>query len=440
MANDNSVKGNVIRDAGIICVGTELLLGEIVNTDAAFISRRLAALGIGVFRQYVVGDNPGRLKEMIGAAYSRTDTLIFSGGLGPTADDLTKETVAEWFGKKLVRDERTAARIGDYFCRSHRRAPHSNEKQAYVPEGSVVLDNDYGTAPGIIIEEEKKKKKKTAVLLPGPPSELEPLFLEKVEPYLMERSGGTIVSRNICLIGIGESEVGDIIAGMMESDNPTVAPYCGDGEVRVRVAAKAADAEKAAAAADAAVGRILGTGIREYVYGIDARSPEAELIARLREKGMTLATAESCTGGMLSERITSLAGCSDVFLGGCVTYANGAKTDLLGVPSETIEKFGAVSAETAAAMAIGARERLGASVGLSATGIAGPGGGTPEKPVGTVWIGVSTPDGTAVRKLSLSPTRTRDQIRKISCTALFGFAIFRISSDGRPKTEGVIEV
>ena len=406
-----------IKTAEILCVGTELLLGDIVNTNAAYLSEKLAELGICVYRHTVVGDNPQRLLRALDAAFSEADLVITSGGLGPTYDDLTKETVASYFGKSLSMHEPSLCAIRAYFDRIGRVMTKNNEKQAMMPEGAVVFPNHYGTAPSLAIEGEDNK---TAIMLPGPPGELIPLFEEEILPYLQSRRDSVLVSKNIHIFGMGESSVENELKGLMtEAKNPTVAPYCKEGEVRLRVTACADTKEHAAALCDEMIDTIRKTEVGKYIYGIDVNSLEEAAIRHLRQKGLTLATAESCTGGLCAKRITDLAGCSDVFLGGCVTYANEAKTELLGVKRETLDAHGAVSEETAREMAKGVRERLGASVGTATTGIAGPGGGTPEKPVGTVFVAISTQRGEVVRRLSLSSMRSREYIRIVSANHVF---------------------
>ena len=409
-----------VRSAEILCVGTELLLGDIVNTNASYISRRLAALGIPVYRQAVVGDNPERMRQAIAGSFSRSDCLILTGGLGPTCDDITKEIVAEYFGLPLELNEEALERMKSYFSSTGRTMTKNNEKQAMAPRGARVLQNDYGTAPGLIIEEGEK----TAILLPGPPIELEPMWRDRVEPYLFERSDSVIVSKNIHVLGMGESAVEEKLRSMMtELTNPTVAPYAGNGEVRVRVSARARDEATASAMCDSLIEEIGKTEVGEFIYGIDVDSIENALLLSLRKRGMTVACAESCTGGLIAKRITDIAGCSDVFLGGCVTYAVDAKVKLIGVSRETIEKYGVVSAETASEMARGVRLALGADIGIATTGIAGPGGGTPEQPVGTVYIAVSTAEGESSRLLRLSPKRSREFIRICAATNAMKLAL-----------------
>ncbi len=409
-----------VRSAEILCVGTELLLGDIINTNASYISRRLAALGIPVYRQAVVGDNPERMRQAIAESFSRSDCLILSGGLGPTCDDITKEMVAEHFGLELELNQEALDRMMEYFSSMGRNMTKNNEKQAMAPIGARVLQNNWGTAPGFVIEQGDK----TAILLPGPPIELEPMWRERVEPYLFERSNSVIVSKNIYILGMGESAVEEKLRYMMEElENPTVAPYAGNGECRVRVSARAKDAETASKMCDDLIEEIKKTEVGEFIYGIDVDSMENALVMHLRERGMTLACAESCTGGLIAKRITDVSGCSDVFLGGCVTYANEAKEKLIGVKHETLEAFGAVSEQTAREMARGVRLALGADVGIATTGIAGPGGGTPEKPVGTVYIAVSTAEGETVKLLNLSPKRSREFIRICAATNAMSLAL-----------------
>ncbi len=409
-----------IKSAEILCVGTELLLGDIVNTNAAFISRRLAALGIPVYRESVVGDNPERMKDAVAESFARTDCLILTGGLGPTCDDITKETVAEYLGLEMELNGEALERMQSYFSSTGRVMTENNRKQAFAPKGARVLQNNWGTAPGLVIEQGEK----TAILLPGPPIELEPMWRESVEPYLFERSNSVIVSKNIYILGMGESAVEAVLYDMMMNlENPTVAPYAGNGECRVRVSARASSEAEASEMCDAQIEEIKKTQVGEFIYGIDVDSIENALVLHLREQGRTIAVAESCTGGLIAKRITDIPGCSDVFLGGCVTYAVSAKERLIGVSHETVEKFGVVSAETACEMARGVRLALGADIGIATTGIAGPGGGTPEQPVGTVYIAISTEKGEEFKLLSLSPKRSREFIRICAATNAMNLAL-----------------
>lgn len=413
---------NTIKTAEILCVGTELLLGDIVNTNASYLSQRLAELGICVYKHTAVGDNPERLKTALAAAFASADLVITSGGLGPTYDDLTKETVAEYFGRPLYLHEPSLERIKAYFARTGRTMTKNNEKQAMMPEGAVVLQNNYGTAPALALYDEEKNK--TAIMLPGPPGELIPIFTEEVAPYLHSRSGSVIVSKNVHIFGIGESAVEEKIKVLMtESKNPTVAPYCKEGEVRLRVTARAENEQAAVQMCDETVQKIRDSEIGRYIYGIDIFSLEHALVELMQKKGLTVSCAESCTGGLIGERITSVPGCSDVFMGGCITYTNEIKERLLGVSHQTLEAYGAVSKETAMEMARGARLRLGTDIAVSATGLAGPSGGTPETPVGTVFIGLSTKEGESFRKLSLSANRSREYIRIVSASNAIDMAL-----------------
>lgn len=405
-----------IETAEILCVGTELLLGDIVNTNAAFLSAKLAELGIAVYHHTVVGDNPSRLRAALKEAAERSDLIVMSGGLGPTCDDLTKETTASFFGRRLITNETELEKISAYFREMGRPMTENNAKQARIPEGATVIRNNYGTAPGVAIESENC----TAVMLPGPPRELEPMFCEEVVPYLRKNGGlsdSVIFSQNVHIIGMGESSVENELRELIrDSQNPTVAPYCVAGEVRLRVTAKADNHEKALAMCHEVIEKIKATPVGEFVYGIDCGTVERALADALIERGMTFACAESCTGGLIAKRMTDLAGVSQVFLGGAVTYANSAKEGILGVKHETLEAYGAVSEQVAKEMAEGARRAFGADVAVSTTGIAGPGGGTAEKPVGTVCVGISTKEETRALTLHLSPRRDRTYIRTVSTT------------------------
>lgn len=418
-----------ISTAEILCVGTELLLGDIVNTNAAFLSRELAALGLGVYRHTAVGDNPQRLAKALDEALERADLVITSGGLGPTYDDLTKETVAAAFGLPLELHGHSLKRIEDYFARLGRVMTPNNAKQAMMPVGATVFDNDYGTAPSLAVTD--KDTGKTVIMLPGPPGELVPIFRQKIAPYLSERTDAVLVSKNIHIFGMGESAVEDKIRDIMtESENPTVAPYCKEGEVRLRVTAKADSETAAAELCDGMIEKILSTEVGEFVYGIDVDSLERALVGKLIEKGRTLCCAESCTGGLIAQRITDVSGCSAVFFGGCVTYTNEMKMALLGVSGETLERYTAVSPQTAMEMARGARLRLGTDIAVSATGYAGPTGGTESDPVGTVYIGLSTEKGEECRRLSLSSMRSREYIRIVSASNALHMALKAIDGLG----------
>ena len=407
------MKRSVIRSAEILCVGTELLIGDIVNTNAAYIARRLATLGIGVYRQSVVGDNPERLAEDLRTALERVDLVITSGGLGPTYDDLTKETAAAVFGRKMELHEESLARIERYFAATGRVMTDNNRKQAMMPQGAIVLPNDYGTAPALALVREDGK---TLVMLPGPPRELEPIFREQVEPLLHPRCDAILYSRNIHIAGLGESAVESALPReLLDSANPTLAPYCTAGEVRLRVTAKAENQQVAAALCDAMIENIQKTAVAPYIYGIDIPSAEAALICALSKKGLTVATAESCTGGLIAKRLTDVAGCSAVVAGGAVTYQTREKTAILCVSPDLIERCSVVSAEVAEAMAKGALSRFDTDLAIATTGFAGPGGGTERDPVGTVYIGIATREGVTTHRLYYRQ-KSRDSVREAAAS------------------------
>lgn len=414
-----------IRTAEILCVGTELLLGDIVNTNAAFLAQKLAAMGISVYHQAVVGDHPERLTAALSDAFSghgrpAADLVILSGGLGPTYDDLTKETVSAYFGRDMVLHEPSLTRIRDYFARTGREMTANNQKQAMMPAGAFVFPNDYGTAPALAVGDETR----TAILLPGPPAELEPIFDEQVLPFLRRFTDGVLISRNIHIMGLGESTVEHMLHDLMVSaTNPTVAPYCKAGEVRLRVTAKAADSEAAAAMCDRTVSLIRETEVGRFIYGVDCGNIETALIRLFTERGLTVSTAESCTGGMIGERLTAVPGASAVYVGGCVTYTNDMKIKLLGVNPDTIATHTEVSAETAAEMAEGARRVLGTDVGIATTGYAGPGGGTPENPVGTVYVAVADAREVRTFRLFWGNRKSRNYIREASASRAMSEAI-----------------
>ncbi len=385
-------------NAEILCVGTELLLGDIINTNAPYIARGLAAIGINVFRQSVVGDNPERLKEALRLALRENDCVITTGGLGPTYDDLTKETMAELFGIKMELNQEALDRIQMFFDKIGREMTDNNKKQAWMPQGAVVFYNENGTAPGLAVEKDGKR----VVLLPGPPREMEPMFTQQVIPYLSGLSDRVLVSSNIRIFGVGESGVEQRLREMMlHRTNPTIAPYAKDGEVLLRVTASGRNREEAKQLIQPVVDEIASI-YPEEIYGIDVDSLQEAAVQALMEKGMVLATAESCTGGLISKRITEIPGASQVFTCGVCSYANEIKESVLFVKHETLEKFGAVSSQTAMEMAEGVRKASGADIGVSTTGIAGPDGGTPEKPVGLVYVGISSDAFSHVLCLHLS--------------------------------------
>ncbi|MDO5422895.1 MAG: competence/damage-inducible protein A [Eubacteriales bacterium] len=368
----------------LISVGTELLLGNIVNTNAAYLSRKCAILGLSMYHQSVVGDNEERLSDTLRTALDRSDVVILSGGLGPTKDDLTKEIAAEVLEMPLVEDSHSRKRIEEYFKNSQFKIiTDNNWKQAMVPEGSIVIDNQNGTAPGIIME----KNGKSVILLPGPPNELVPMFENDIFPYLNKLQPETISSSMVKICGLGESYVETQIADLIEKQsNPTIATYAKTGEVHLRVTAKASD-EKEAKKLIKPMVKELKNRFGNNIYTTDeAVSLEETIVNLLKEKQLTLTTAESCTGGMLAARLTNVPGVSEVYKQGFVTYSNRAKRKLLDVKKNTLKDYGAVSDKTAKEMAKNGAFITGTDVCVSITGIAGPDGGTPEKPVGLVYI------------------------------------------------------
>jgi nicotinamide-nucleotide amidase len=393
-------------NAEIIAVGTEILLGDIVNTNAQYIARGLSNLGINVFFQTVVGDNPKRLENCLNLAKERADIIITTGGLGPTYDDLTKETIAKNFGRNMVLDQESYDTIAVFFEKMGRTMTENNKKQAIMPEGSIILKNPNGTAPGCIIESEDNK---VAIMMPGPPREMKPMFDNFVIPYLKKFSNNVIVSKTMCIIGMGESTLESILYDMIHSmDNPTVAPYAKDAECTLRVTAKAKTEEEAIALIDPVIEKIKGI-LGKVVYGVDSPSLPHHIVELLREKQKTVAFAESCTGGLMSKRITDIPGSSDVFHMGVVAYENSIKTDILGVRPYTLQKYGAVSPQCAIEMAHGIYKLSRSSYGVGITGIAGPGGGTSEKPVGLCYIAVYDGKKTWVKKTIIQ--RSRDYVR-----------------------------
>ncbi len=408
-----------IRSAEILSVGTELLIGDIVNTDAAYLSRGLAELGIDQHYQSVVGDNRGRLTGAIGQALARSELLILTGGLGPTYDDITKETAAAVLGLPLVLNEDSLARIKAFFAGRGRPMTDNNRKQAMMPAGAVIFPNRNGTADGCAVD--CPEKGVMVILLPGPPRELEPMFRNQVMPFLRDYTDRVLVSRNVNICGMGESEVEALLHDRMQAAvNPTLAPYCAEGEVRIRITASAPTAEEAGALCDAEVVALRSTPVGRYIYGVDTTLREA-VIRRLAERGLTLFTAESCTGGWIAKELTDVSGASRVLRGGVVAYVNEIKTGLLGVSAGTIERFTEVSEPCAAEMAEGARRISGADIGVSVTGYAEDGPGVPPGMAGVVFVAVSDAGGTRVRRLTLSGSRER--VRRLTVNAAFSLLL-----------------
>ncbi|MDD3430279.1 MAG: competence/damage-inducible protein A [Oscillospiraceae bacterium] len=381
--------------AEIIAVGTELLLGDIVNTNAQYLAKELAQLGITVHYQSVVGDNPARLTECVKQAKSRSDILLFSGGLGPTEDDLTKETVAAAFGDTLVFDAAQMEKIESFFKRTGRPMAPNNRKQAMIPAHGKKIENDNGTAPGVIFADGTQY----AILMPGPPKELKPMFEARVKPFLKSLCGGAIVSISMREFGIGESHLETIVKPFLDDTNPTTALYAKDGEVLLRITAKAESTLQAQSICAARADEVQAA-LGAFYYGRDVDGLEEVVVPLLAQKQLQIATAESCTGGLLSSRITNVSGASSVFSFGCCTYANIAKEKAIGVSHATLQQFGAVSSQTAGEMAAGVAKAASAHIGVGITGIAGPTGGTPEKPVGLVYIGVYYNQKVYIKKIT----------------------------------------
>ena len=397
--------------AEIVAIGTEILMGQIADTDAQVLSRRLQSLGISVYHHQAVGDNPQRMRDAIALALSRSDIVITTGGLGPTQDDISKEMAAQLLGLEMKFDEGSWQAICGYFERMGRECPENNRRQAMFAEGARILPNSCGTAPGCMIE----KDGKVVVQLPGPPHEMAAMFDAQVYPRLADMTGGCIASRYIRTYGIGESALAQKCAKWIEAGGDvTVAPYCSLGECQLRVTARgeneAVALEKLMPVVDALTA-LLG----DYVYAVTETSEGSmeEAAGRaLTEKGLTVATAESCTGGLVAARLVNYPGISSALHEAHVTYANEAKVKYCGVKPETLAAHGAVSEKTAREMAEGLRERSGADIAAATTGIAGPGGGTAAKPVGLVYVACADRSGTRVEKLQL--TGSRERIRNLS--------------------------
>lgn len=378
----------------IISVGTEILLGDILNTDAQFLSIQLALMGISVLHQTTVGDNPERLREALGIAASRNDIIITSGGLGPTPDDLTKEICCDFFSKKCVLHQESLDRMSAYFASKGLEMTENNKKQAMLPTDCTVFPNDNGTAPGCAIEKDGKH----ILMLPGPPGELKPMFFNHAAKYLKNFSDKTIISHSIRTFGIGESAMAQKVNDLFDGSNPTLAPYAKNGEALLRVTAMAQSKEEAEELC-APIVKEVKTRLDGLVYGIDVPNIETAVVNMLKEKHLKLATAESCTGGYIGKRITDIPGSSDVFECGIISYSNEIKATVLGVSKDDLQKHGAVSEQVAKQMAVGALKVSGADIAVSVTGIAGPGSDGTDKPVGLSFIGIAAKDFVYVKKL-----------------------------------------
>ena len=399
----------------IIAVGTELLLGNISNTNAQELSQALSSVGINVYWHTVVGDNPARLAEAVDIARRRSDVILTTGGLGPTYDDLTKQTVCAAFGLPLVFHPEILEGIRAYFEKNvHLTMPENNRPQAEFPDGAVIFPNSVGTAPGCAFQCDGVH----VVMLPGPPFEMRTMLRDHALPYLRTLSKEVIVSHDIMTFGLGESPMEELLRERMtHMENPSLATYAKPSEVRLRATAKAPTAEAAEDMLRPVVNEVCAL-LGDVVYGVDVASLEAACSALLRQKGMTLSSAESCTGGQIAQRMTALAGASQVYRGGVVSYWTDMKADVLGVSREILDQYGAVSEQTARAMAQGARRITGADVAVSVTGVAGPDPDERGNGVGLVFIGLDTPEGTFCRRCDFGQRR-RDRIQELAANHAF---------------------
>ncbi len=388
----------------LISVGTEILLGNIVNTNAAYLSEQCAKLGLSCYYQTVVGDNESRLSETLQTALSRSDIIILSGGLGPTEDDLTKEVTSKVLNRELILDSNSKSRIEVFFSKRGLQITDNNWKQAMVPQGAIVVDNDNGTAPGIIIEEGSK----SVILLPGPPNELLPMFETSIMPYLKKKLPGTIYSKTVKICGIGESTAETMIKDMIDTQtNPTIAPYAKTGEVHLRVTAKAED-EKEARKLTKPVVKELKERFGSNVYTTEENvTLEKAVVDLMLANNLSVSTVESCTGGMLAARLINVPGVSEVFKSGFITYSNKAKRKLVNVKKTTLERYGTVSKQVAEEMVKGAHLQNKADVIVSVTGIAGPDGGTKDKPVGLVYVACFVCGTVTVKEYHFSGNRSK---------------------------------
>ncbi|WP_432400450.1 competence/damage-inducible protein A [Wukongibacter sp. M2B1] len=387
----------------ILTVGTELLMGQIVNTNAAFLSKEINDLGINVLYHLTVGDNPNRLKKMLKIALEVSDLVVTTGGLGPTQDDLTKETIAKSLGKELVLHEPTLEKIKGFFSKLNKEMSPNNKKQALIPEGSIVLDNDNGTAPGFIAEVDGKM----VVSLPGPPREMKSLFFDSVKPYLQSKSEFKIKSKILKFVGIGESSLETVLEDLItDQTNPTIATYAGGGEVSLRITAKGKTDEEIDALINPMI-KEVESRLEKHIYSYCDESLEKIVANMLIDNNLKISLAESCTGGLLASKFTSISGISKTLDRAIVTYSNNAKIQELGIDENIIKDYGAVSEETAEAMAQGVRLVAKTDIGVSITGIAGPTGGTSEKPVGLVYVGIATAKNIIVKKLNLTGDRNK---------------------------------
>jgi len=412
----------VIRSAEILTIGTEILLGDLVDTNSAYLGGRLAALGVSIYRHTTVGDNAERITAALREAASRADLVITTGGLGPTSDDLTNQCLGEAAGREMVEYPEARRHVDEMFRRFGREPTPSNYKQALFPEDSKLIPNPVGTAMGAMLELDGA----LVATFPGVPGEMRQMFEDTLELLIRERSEGAIVSRTLWFTGIGESALAEQVQDLLDTSDPTVAPLAGQGKVRLRITTRANTIEEAEKKINPVADEIL-TRLGDYYFGEDDETLESALGKLLIERGATLALAESCTGGLLAKRLTDGAGASAYFVEGLVTYSNESKEHLLGVPNDLLVEHGAVSEPVAGAMAEGVRKVAGTNYGLSVTGVAGPDGGSEEKPVGLVFVGISDAEGTEVERLDLSAwRRSREAIRERSANRAFDVLRHRI--------------
>ncbi len=421
----NGQKDTNIESAEIVTIGTEMLLGDLVDTNTAWISSRLASLGVGIYRHTTVGDNTDRIVGALKEAASRADLVITTGGLGPTSDDLTNECLAQVTGRGMVEYPEAREHVEEMFRKFGRKPTPSNFKQAMFPEGTQLIPNPLGTAMGALLEQDGT----IFATFPGVPSEMKRMFEDTLEPLIRERSEGAIVSKTLWFAGIGESALAEKVQDFLDATDPTVAPLAGQDKVRLRITTRAATPEEAEGKIAPVEEEILAR-LGDFFFGEDDETLEGAVARLLKKKGATIALAESCTGGLLAKRLTDLPGSSAFLLEGLVTYSNEAKERLLGVPQELLVEHGAVSGPVAGAMAEGARKGSGADYGLSVTGVAGPDGGTEEKPVGLVFVGISDAGGTEVERVDLTAwARSRAAIRERSANRAFDLLRLRLEGN-----------
>jgi nicotinamide-nucleotide amidase len=417
--------GQNIEHAEIVTLGTEMLLGDLVDTNTAWISQRLAGLGVGIYSHTTVGDNSERIIAALRQAASSSDLVVTTGGLGPTSDDLTNACLSTLTGREMVEFPEAREHVDRMFTKFGRKPTANNYKQALFPEGTQLIPNPVGTAMGALVEWEGT----LFATLPGVPTEMKSMFEATLEPLIRARSKGSIVSKTLHFAGIGESALAEKVQEFLDATDPTVAPLAGQGRVRLRITTRAAT-EKEAQEKIAPVEREVIARLRDYYFGEDDETLEGAVGRLLQERGATLALAESCTGGLLAKRLTDMPGSSAFFGEGLVTYSNESKERLLGVPHALIREHGAVSEPVARQMAEGARRVSGADYGLSVTGIAGPDGGTAEKPVGLVFVGIADSETTFAHKLDLTAwARSRDSIRERSANQAFDLLRLRLEEN-----------